>query len=169
MTLKGWWMLLAMHLSVLTSLFAQQLVLDGITTVNISCRTPMNEVPVTARIFHTFPSLEISEVADTISAARRQIWLHCPNRSAQESYIDIHDKQLPLLMIPGDTIYIRLSGSATSPKIEVGGKTKDIQEYYMARAARFPVRVDQLIMDLGLTCPDLKTFQARADSLYLID
>lgn len=166
---KGWRLQLAINLLVLTSVSAQQLVLEGITSVKISYQSPKHRVPVTAKIFHTFPAWEISEIADTISQGREEIWLSCPIRTTQEAYIFLQNVELQLLMIPGDTVYIYLSGPLESPNIEFGGKTKDIQEYYVARSARFPIRVDQLVINLGLASANLKTFKAQADSLYLLD
>lgn len=169
MRLKGWWIQLAINLSVLCSASAQQLILKGTAFVKISYHNPEHEVPVNAEIFQTFPAWEISKIADTISPARKEIWLSFPIRTAQEANIFIQNRQLPLLMIPGDTVYIDLRRPSESLNVEFGGKTKAVQEYYMDRFARFPIRIDQLTINLGLASPDLRTFKAQADSLYLLD
>ena len=169
MNLKGWRLQLAINLLLLSSATAQHLVLEGITSIKVSYENPEDKVPVTAKIFHTFPSWEISEITDTISTAREEIWLSCPVRTSQEARIIIDHRELPLMVIPGDTIYISLSGPPESPKVEFSGKAKHIQEYYMARATRFPITVDQLIMNAGMTSSNLHAFQLQADSIYLLD
>lgn len=166
---KGWWISLVIISLVLSSASAQQLALEGITSVKISYHNPRNKVPVSAKIFHTFPAWEVSEIADTISATKKAVWLRCPVRTEQEGEIFIHNMQIPLLMIPGDTISISLSGSPERPNVEFEGKTKDVQQYYMARKMRFPIPVSQLMMNAGIASPNLKEFTVQADSLYSLD
>ncbi len=72
-------------------------------------------------------------------------------------------------MIPSDTIIIRISGSEGNLTHQIEGSSKQIQRYYQAKSARFPVSIGQQIMNNWDTASYLWQFKLRADSLYALD
>lgn len=148
----------------LMSAMAQEIEIDGTTVLHVSFSDAVGEVPISVMVPQLFPARDISYVSDTISINSRQITLRCPVRSIQLANISIQDRNLSLLMIPGDTLSISIESD-----IHVTGKTSQIQQYYKARNRQFPIHVSQLLITAGADTPDLHAFKAQADSVYSLD
>lgn len=148
----------------LVSITAQDINIHGTTILNVTSSDMVGGVPITVTVPQLFPAREISHVSDTIPADGKQITLRCPVRSIQLANVSIHNKNISLLLIPGDTLSISIGSG-----IEVTGRTSQIQEYCEARDRRFPVPVSQLLMTAGVNARDLHAFKVQADSVYSQD
>lgn len=149
--------------------FAQKLSRAGSTTIRLDYENPKSDLVVTAEIFHSFPSFSHSEIIDTLSTNKPVLWLSCPVHVSQEGFVTIGDQKFHLFMIPSDTIFIKIDESKRNLGYQVGGKNKQIQNYYQAKSARFAVPIGQQIMNAGTGDLDLISFKKVADSLYVLD
>lgn len=141
--------------------------LDGTAVIKLSIDLPAGDVPISFFTCHSFPVFDCAEVTDTISVDRRSVSLRVPVRSLQEGDLSVGDKRLHLLMIPGDTIAVKLTDSTKDAKVDFMGKTKDVQHYYLYKSRQFPISVPQQMMNAGASTTNLVDFKAKADNLYL--
>lgn len=149
--------------------FAQKLSLTGSSTIRLEYQNPKSGLPVTAEIIHSFPMDNYSQVNDTLSASKPVLWLSCPVNVSQEGFVTVGDQKLHLFLIPSDTIFIKIDGSKPGPACLIEGKNKQIQQYYLAKSAKFPVTLGQQIMNAGTGDLDLISFKKLANSLYVLD
>lgn len=149
--------------------YCQRLIISGSTTIHLIQDGPVAPFHVVCQVYHSFPAYDVSEVSDSMSSTRNQLWLQCPIRVAQNGYLFVGEDKLKLLMIPGDTIHIRM-GSSSKPGTRFSyvfsGKTKAEQLYYQAKKQLFPVEPAQMGMNAGMNSPNLVRFRAQLDSLY---
>ncbi|MBL0741407.1 TlpA family protein disulfide reductase [Chryseolinea lacunae] len=141
--------------------------LDGTTMIKLTISHPTGVVPISFFTCHTFPVFDCAEVRDTISMDQKSVSVNVPVRSLQEGDLTVGDKRLHLLMIPGDTIVIKLTNSTRDAMVDYVGKTKDVQLYYLYKARQFPVSVAQQMMNASASTTTLVDFKAKADILYL--
>lgn len=149
--------------------YAQKLSLTGSSTIRLEYQNPKSDLPVTVEIIHSFPMNTYSQVNDTLSAAKPVLWLSCPVHVSQEGFVTVGDQKLHLFLIPSDTIFIKIDGSESNSVCLIEGKNKQIQKYYQAKSAKFPVALGQQIMNAGTGDLDLISFKKLADSLYFLD
>src|SRR5262245_41840555 len=105
--------------------------LDGTAVIKLSIDLPTGDAPISFFTCHAFPVFDCAEVTDTISVDRKSVSIRVPVRSLQEGDLRVGDKRLHLLIIPGDTIAVKLTDSSKDAKVEYMGKTKDAQLYYL--------------------------------------
>lgn len=148
---------------------AQHLRLNGTGTIRISCSGVNTELPVSVEILHSFPAFGYDEQWDTLSAARRTVWLSCPVRAAQQVFINIGSKRLNVFLAPSDTILININSPAFNPAYTIEGRNKEIQNYYLAKTAKFPVSPGQQVMNAGVGDAGLHEVKALADSLFKLE
>jgi hypothetical protein len=86
------------------------------SVIKLSINHPTGFVPISFYTCHAFPVFDCAEVIDSISMDRKSVSLKVPIRSLQEGDLTVGDKRLHLLMIPGDTIAVKLTDSSKDAK-----------------------------------------------------
>jgi peroxiredoxin len=145
----------------------QSFELDGSAVIRLSINHPNGFIPISYYTCHAFPVFDCAQVTDTISMNRKSVSIKVPVRSLQEGFLTVGDKHLQLLMVPGDTIDIKVNNSTKDAEIDYMGKTKDVQFYYLYKSRQFPVSVFQQMMNAAGNTTNLGDFKAKADALYL--
>ena len=148
---------------------APKLRLDGTTVVHLSQRPPLGKSKLRAQIYHAFPAYDFTQFADSFDVNRSQVWLSCPVKTPQESHLWVDDTKLRLYMTPGDTIHIQIEQLPDSTnRFLFTGKTKAIQDYYLAFKQQFIVDPSQVGMNIGTQTPHLDAFRQPMDSLLRV-
>lgn len=101
--------------------------LDGTAVIRLSISQPTESVPISLYICPAFPVFDCAQVTDTISIDRKSVNLIVAVRSLEEGDLTVGDKRLHLLLIPNDTIAIKLTDSTKDAKVDYSGRTKDVQ------------------------------------------
>lgn len=156
------------HLIALSNLaIGQPIKTSGVTTLHITTENLVGSLPLTAQVYHVFPAFDFSELQDSLSSSKTQIWLRCPARVTQTGYLSIGQDQLDLWLVPGDTVHVRISphGSSLSKRYSFAGRTKAEQDYYLAKRGRFDISPVQTAMNAGVQAKNLVMFQHQLDSL----
>ena len=141
---------------------------EGITTLHVSCQDCASVLPLSAQMYHIFPAYDFSEISDSLSEKRNQIWLHLPVRTAKTGYLFVGDEKLQLFMTPGDTVHVRVSIDSLLPQkfaYSFEGITKDENQYYLAKSRNFVIDPGQAAMNAGVNAKNLVSFQRQIDSL----
>lgn len=150
--------------------FAQELNLNGTATIKLSNVSPSTDLPISVEVLHSFPAYGFYEQRDTLSATGKPIWVTFPIHTVQNVFVNISTKKLNLLMMPSDTIYISIDSSKPGPAAyAIEGRNKQIQDYYEAKSARFPVLPSDQVMNAGVGDATLSDFKVLADSLYKLE
>ncbi|GAB3226785.1 hypothetical protein GCM10027423_63750 [Spirosoma arcticum] len=137
--------------------------------MHLSQDATLGRTKLTAQIYHAFPAYDFTEITDSLENNRLEVWLPCPVKTPQESHLWVNDTKLRLYMTPGDTIHIQIKSLPISAnRFLFTGKTKVIQEYYLAYDKRFPVDPSQLGMNIGTKTTYLNAFRQPMDSLLLL-
>lgn len=141
---------------------------EGVTIVHIVCDRVPETIPLFAHVYHIFPAYDFSSVSDSLLPDRKQVWLQCPVRTTQNGYVFVGDEKLKLLMIPGDTVHLRIGTAATSPRTftySFEGRTTDEQAYYLAKKKEFATEPGQSGLNAGGDAKNLVAFRQQLDSL----
>lgn len=148
---------------------AQKLNLNGIVTLHLTYSNPSKPLPLSIDILHSFPAYSSTHLFDTLSIRKTRITFHCPIYTSQEGSIQVNKQKINLFFIPSDTIYLNFDISKDKISYQVEGKNREVQKYYQAKTAQFPISIgQQMINKVGLA-DKLYTFKNIADSLYSLE
>ncbi len=161
-----------LYLAQMTPSYGQQMSLNSKAIIHISQEGLSTTIPVKAYIFQIFPAFDGSEISDSLSVTRKQVWLSCPIKTTQNGHLFIKEDKLKLLLIPGDTVHLYIQPSTslnTSFRYSFSGKTKQEQAYYLAKKQHFLIDPDQLGVNVGINAENLNQFQTYLDSLTQVE
>lgn len=165
--MRFWLVLSSVFLGLSTTAWTQVIRWDIFTTVHLSVPSVDTTRSVTAQIFHSFPSYEYTEVQDSLTAERKDIWLQLPIRLAQDARIFIGEDRLQLWLTPNDTVHIQVTSFSQplSKRFLFRGPSQPLQEYYLAKGITFPVTPSQQALNTGAQAPNLAQFSVQLDSI----
>ena len=164
--------LLHLLLCLVPSSYAQPLKMNEVTTIHITQLTPGPDLPITAVVYHVFPAFDASQVHDSLSSSRREIWLRCPVRVTQHGYLFVADDKLKVVLVPADTIHLTIGSSATPTSrfdYSFSGKTQPEQSYYLAKQNAFSAEPVELGMNAGIKAPNLIEFKHHVRRQVKVD
>lgn len=156
----------------MTPVHGQPINLNGSTIIHVSQEGFSTTVPITAYVFQSFPAFDAVKIDDSLSPARKQVWLRCPVKVPQHGYLFIQEDKLKLMLLPGDTVHLNIQPDATTGSgfsYFFDGRTKQEQTYYLAKKQKFFVSPDELGVKAGMNTRNLAKFQQYMDSLTQVE
>lgn len=144
---------------------AQELSIDGTATIKLTSRDLDTGVPVSVSTLHSFPAYGHYEKEDTLWTNGKTLTLTIPIHTVQQAILTVGSRRLNVLIAPLDTISVKVGGAAAEYTLDIEGLDKQVQDYYLAKAARYQTSTGQQLMNLGLSNTGLNQVKVFADSL----